>query len=111
MTTSAPCAGTPATPDGPAEGVDEALYEHALEWRTREGFSEQERLAAEFAHRFGTEHTKLRDDEEFCRGANEHFSEELRLRCGSVWAAVCCGPSISARPANRPCRAGCSCRV
>jgi alkylhydroperoxidase family enzyme len=63
--------------DGPAAGVDEELYEHALEWRTWPGYSEQERLAAEFAHRFGTEHTKLRDDEDFWARANEHFSEEL----------------------------------
>jgi AhpD family alkylhydroperoxidase len=63
--------------DGPAAGVDEELYEHALEWRTWPGYSEQERLAAEFAHRFGTEHTKLRDDEDFWNRANEHFSEEL----------------------------------
>jgi AhpD family alkylhydroperoxidase len=63
--------------DGPAEGVDEELYEHALEWRTWPGYSEQERLAAEFAHRFGTEHTKLRDDEDFWARANEHFTEEL----------------------------------
>jgi AhpD family alkylhydroperoxidase len=63
--------------DGPAAGVDEALYEHALEWRTWPGYSQQERLAAEFAHRFGTEHTKLRDDEDFWTRCGEHFSEEL----------------------------------
>jgi AhpD family alkylhydroperoxidase len=63
--------------DGPAAGVDEELYEHAEEWRTWPGYSKQERLAAEFAHRFATEHTKLRDDEEFWSRCNEHFSEEL----------------------------------
>lgn len=45
--------------------MDEELYEHAQEWRSWSGYSEQERIAAEFAHRFGTEHTKLRDDEDF----------------------------------------------
>jgi alkylhydroperoxidase family enzyme len=63
--------------DGPTAGVDEALYWHATEWRTWPGYSEQERLAAEFAHRFATEHTKLRDDEDFWARCNEHFSEEL----------------------------------
>jgi AhpD family alkylhydroperoxidase len=63
--------------DGPAAGVDDELYVHARECRTRPGYSEQERLAAEFAHRFATEHTKLRDDEDFWNRANEHFSEEL----------------------------------
>ena len=58
--------------DGPTAGVDEELDAHALEWRTWPGFTDQERIAAEFAHRFATEHTKLRDDEDFwerCRGA------------------------------------------
>ena len=63
--------------DGPAEGVDEELYEHAPQWRTWPGYSEQERLAAEFADRFATEHTVLRDDEDFWSRCSEHFSDEL----------------------------------
>jgi len=63
--------------DGPAAGVDEELYDHALQWRTWPGYTAQERLAAEFAHRFATEHTVLRDDEEFWARCREHFSEEL----------------------------------
>jgi alkylhydroperoxidase family enzyme len=57
--------------------IPEELYDHAAEWRTWPGYSEQERLAAEFAHRFSTEHTALRDDEDFWSRAREHFSEEL----------------------------------
>jgi AhpD family alkylhydroperoxidase len=63
--------------DGPAAGVDEELYDRAREWRTWPGYSDQERLAAEFAHRFATEHTALRDDEDFWTRCGEHFSEEL----------------------------------
>ena len=63
--------------DGPANGVDEELYDPADQWRTWPGYSDQERLAAEFAYRFATEHTVLRDDEDFWARANEHFSEEL----------------------------------
>ncbi len=63
--------------DGPAEGVGEELYDHALEWRTWPGYSEQVRLAAEFAHRFATGHTKLRDDEDFWSRCAEHFTDEL----------------------------------
>ena len=63
--------------DGPAAGVDEGLYEHVAEWRTWPGYSPQERLAAEFAHRFATEHTVLRDDEDFWARCSEHFSDEL----------------------------------
>ncbi|WP_059019190.1 carboxymuconolactone decarboxylase family protein [Mycobacterium sp. M26] len=63
--------------DGPAAGVDEDLYDHAAEWRTWPGYSDQERIAAEFAHRFGTEHAKLRDDDDFWERARPHFSDEL----------------------------------
>lgn len=63
--------------DGAAAGVDEDLYDHALQWRSWSGYSAQERLAAEFAHRFVTEHTVLRDDEDFWARCREHFSDEL----------------------------------
>ena len=63
--------------DGPAAGVDEELYDHASEWRSWPGYSAQERLAAEFAHRFATDHTGLRDDEDFWSRCAEHFSDEL----------------------------------
>jgi len=51
--------------DGLANGVDEDLYAHADQWRTWPGYSDQERIAAEFAYRFATGHTALHDDEEF----------------------------------------------
>jgi AhpD family alkylhydroperoxidase len=77
--------------DGPAAGVDEELYEHALEWRTWPGYTEQERIAAEFAHRFGTAHTELRDDEDFWARARGHFSDELMadlaLSC-AMWVGM-----------------------
>jgi alkylhydroperoxidase family enzyme len=63
--------------DGPATGVDEDLYTHAAQWRTWPGYTEQERLAAEFAHRFATDHTGLRADDEFWQRCHEQFSDEL----------------------------------
>jgi len=63
--------------DGQAAGVDEDLYRHAPQWRTWPGFTEQERLAAEFAHRFATEHTALRADDAFWERCREYFSDEL----------------------------------
>lgn len=63
--------------DGPAAGVDEDLYRHALEWRTWTGFREQQRSAAEFAHRFATDQVGLRDDDEFRQRCRERFSDEL----------------------------------
>jgi len=63
--------------DGPAAGVDEDLYTHAAQWRAWAGYSEQERLAAEFAHRFATDHTALRADDEFWQRCHEQFADEL----------------------------------
>jgi AhpD family alkylhydroperoxidase len=77
--------------DGPAAGVDEDLYDHALQWSTWPGFSEQERLAAEFAHRFATGHTALRDDEDFwarCRGQfTDELLADLALSC-AMWLGM-----------------------
>ncbi|MCW1957030.1 MAG: carboxymuconolactone decarboxylase family protein [Mycobacterium sp.] len=77
--------------DGPAAGVDEDLYEHAGEWRTWPGFSEQERAAAEFAHRFAVNHTGLREDDVFWARCREHFSDELladlTLSC-AMWVGM-----------------------
>ena len=98
------CANT-RDADGPAAGVDEELYEHVLEWRTWPGYSEQERLAAEFAHRFATEHTKLRDDGTSGAAAASISPKSCSptsrcpARCGSAWDG-CCALSISARPAS-----------
>ncbi len=77
--------------DGPAAGVDEDLYTHAPDWRTWPGFTEQERIAAEFAHRFATGHTELRDDEDFWARCRGHFSDELladlALSC-AMWVGM-----------------------
>lgn len=62
---------------GQSAGVDEALYEHADQWRTWPGYSDAERTAMEFAHRFATDHTGLREDDEFWARARQHFDDEL----------------------------------
>jgi len=91
--------------DGPSAGVDEDLYAHAAGWRTWPGFSEQERLAAEFAHRFATEHTALRDDDEFWRRCREHFSDELladlALSC-AMWLGM--GRMLATLDIGQTCR-------
>ena len=63
--------------EGAAAGVDEDLYDHAAVWQTWPGFSDQERVAAEFAERFAGDHTGLRDDEDFWARCREQFSDEL----------------------------------
>ncbi|HEY7052757.1 MAG TPA: carboxymuconolactone decarboxylase family protein [Mycobacterium sp.] len=63
--------------ESPAEGVDEEFYAHVPEWRTWTGYSEQERVAAEFGERFAADHKGLREDDEFWARCKEHFSDEL----------------------------------
>lgn len=60
---------------GAAEGVDEALYEHILEWRTWPGYSERERLAAEYAERIGGDHVALREDQAFWKRMRSEFTD------------------------------------
>src|SRR5690242_5902069 len=76
---------------GVAAGVDEDLYLHAHEWQTWPGYSDAERIAAEFAHRFATEHTALRDDDDFWARAGEHFDADLitdlALSC-AMWVGM-----------------------
>ena len=68
-----------------AGGVDEALYDHVLEWRTWRGDSERERLAAEYAERFALDHLGLREDNVFWRRLRAQFSDseivDLTLCC------------------------------
>ena len=63
--------------EGEANGVTEEFYDYAAQWRTWPGYSDAERIAMEFAHRFATDHTGLRDDEDFWARAKEHFDDEL----------------------------------
>src|SRR5438874_25365 len=50
---------------GASAGIDDEFYAHVLDWRTWPGYSERERVAAEYAERFATDHRALRDDEDF----------------------------------------------
>lgn len=63
--------------EGEASGVDEEFYDHAEQWQTWPGYSDTERIAMEFAHRFATDHTGLRDDESFWERMHAHFDDEL----------------------------------
>ncbi|MGE2729149.1 carboxymuconolactone decarboxylase family protein [Mycolicibacterium vaccae] len=63
--------------NGADNEITEEFYDYATQWRTWPGYSDAERIAMEFAHRFATDHTGLRDDEDFWRRAAEHFDDEL----------------------------------
>ncbi|WP_299559145.1 carboxymuconolactone decarboxylase family protein [uncultured Mycolicibacterium sp.] len=65
------------TAEGAGAGLDEAFYAHAAQWRDWPGYTETERIAMEFAHRFATDHTGLREDEQFWARAKQHFDDDL----------------------------------
>jgi AhpD family alkylhydroperoxidase len=60
---------------GPGQGVDEALYAGVSGWRTAAGYSERERLAAEFAERFALDHVAMRADEAFWQRFRAAYSD------------------------------------
>ena len=73
---------------GEDEGADEEFYTHVLEWRSWPGYSERERLAAEFAERFAQDHRGLREDEDFWSRFRAHFDDGETLALGiscSMW--------------------------
>ncbi|MFN3469862.1 MAG: carboxymuconolactone decarboxylase family protein [Novosphingobium sp.] len=77
------------TDNGPAP--DEAFYEAIAEWRTSPLFSERERLAIEFAERFGTEPQALAADEDFWARMNAAFSDAEIVdlaHCTAAWAGL-----------------------
>ena len=70
---------------GEAAGVDEDLYEHVPEWRTWPGYSERERLAAEFAERFASDHLGLREDDDFWNRLHAAYTDPEIVDLG-----ICC---------------------
>ena len=76
------------TTDGDVDGLDEAFYGHVTEWRTWPGYSDTERLAAEFASRFARDHVGLREADEFWGRLHGALSDEeitdLTLSC-ALW--------------------------
>ncbi|WP_124707464.1 carboxymuconolactone decarboxylase family protein [Gordonia insulae] len=67
------CRGTRAA----SSGLDEEFYLHVDEWATWPDYSDTERVAAEFAHRFATDHIGLREDEEFWQRCHVSLTDEL----------------------------------
>lgn len=82
------CQNTRETAD---PSLDEDFYAHVGVWSSWPGYSDAERIAAEFAERFATDHIGLRDDEDFWARCKEHFDDELlvelTLSCG-LWLAA-----------------------
>lgn len=76
------------TTDGEATGLDESFYDHVDDWRTWAGYSDVERVAAEFAEKFARDHVGLREDDDFWDRVHELLSDEeitdLTLSC-ALW--------------------------
>jgi alkylhydroperoxidase family enzyme len=70
---------------GAANGVDEELYEHVLEWRTWPGYTERERLAAEFAERIALDHMAMKHDDDFWARLHGAYADEEIVDLG-----ICC---------------------
>lgn len=70
---------------------DEAFYADVSQWRTSPLFSDRERLAIEFAERFGQEPKALADDEDFWTRAHAHFSDGEIVdlaHCVAAWVGL-----------------------
>lgn len=77
------------TANGPAP--DEAFYGAVSDWRSSSLFSARERLAIEFAERFGTEPQELAADEDFWARMNAAFSDGEIVdlaHCTAAWVGL-----------------------
>ena len=75
-------------PELAEQGVDEELYAHVSEWRDHPSYSEQERLAIQYAEMFCLDHRNI-DDAFFAR-LKEHFTDPEILDltiCIGNWVA------------------------
>lgn len=74
--------------EGLKEGMDDAFYANVPQWRSWSGYSERERLAAEYAEGIATAHVQLRNDDGFWTRMHRHFSDaeivDLALCC-ALW--------------------------
>ena len=57
-------------------GVTDELYAHVEEWRTWPGYTDRQRLAAEYAERFAADHRAI-DDELFARLRAHYADDEI----------------------------------
>ncbi len=71
------------------DGVTPELYEHVAEYRDRDGYTEREKLAIEYAERFVVDHLAIDDD--FFARLRGAFSDDEVLDltiCISTFLAV-----------------------
>lgn len=73
-------------PELQALGVDEHFYEAVKDWRHASIFSEQEKLAIEYAERFLLDHLNI--DDAFFMRLRQHFSDAEIFDLSSVIAGL-----------------------
>jgi len=74
--------------EGVQDGLDAAFYEHVLDWRGWSGYSERERLAAEYAEGIALNHVGLRNNDDFWRRLRREFTDEEIVDlafCCTLW--------------------------
>jgi AhpD family alkylhydroperoxidase len=91
---------------GAAQGVDEALYANAEHWRSHDGYSPREKLAAEFAERFAQDHIALRADDAFWQRLRAAYSDAEIVELG-----MCCALWLGAGRLQRVLDVGQSCQL
>jgi alkylhydroperoxidase family enzyme len=96
------CLDTRTTSD--PVGLTEDEYLQMGSWRTLSTLSERERIAAEFAERFASDHLNLDDD--FWTRARAAFSDQELFELG-----VCCASWLGLGRLTQVFGAGVSCRI
>jgi alkylhydroperoxidase family enzyme len=71
--------------NGDDDGIDEHFYANVPAWRTSPRFDTREKLAAEYAERFATDHIALRADDDFWQRMRSAYTD-----AEIVDLAMCC---------------------
>lgn len=91
---------------GADAGIDEAFYAQVLDWRQASIYSPREKLAAEYAERFASDHVGLRADAGFWQRLRAEFSD-----AEIVDLALCCALWLGAGRTMRVLDVGQSCAL
>ncbi len=75
--------------DGEAKGIDEGFYTEIPNWHASTVLTDRERLAAEFAQRFATDHLAMDDDfwDQLRQGYSDEEIADLTMCCG-MWLGL-----------------------
>ncbi|WP_370305971.1 carboxymuconolactone decarboxylase family protein [Sinimarinibacterium flocculans] len=92
--------------DAQADGIDEAFYADVPRWRESARFDLREKLAAEYAERFATDHVALRADDDFWQRMRAAYGD-----AEIVDLAMCCALWLGTGRTMRTLDVGQSCAL